>query len=903
MKKLVLLFMFLYASILQASINLNWSHKFFGPISHMNFTDVNGDGKKELVAGAQSGIFALNESGEIIWSNFTNTVDDMLLFQYDSDSYPEFAISNGLDVEVYDNNGSKLTEKNMKVSTGIDLPIASLGNKIASYYEGYTSYGIKLTDDWNAFYEVGNVPGHGLASIDSDGDGINDTLFGVADGNVTFSLDKDLNQIWKKEIELSDYDSLSYIWAGKLQNGNFVELISSDDGYLFALDKNGNHLWTQKLDALAGKIIHDKDGGFLIATNFNSSFYPVTQNYIYKINENNGSIEWSYSFDNNVTRAITQDNHKIAASFNGDIKILDENGTISQELNATKLINEINYLFVNSLKYNTLGLKSGLFVGTQDIDRIYDDNKTEKIFNGGTLVREIASGDVNGDGKDEIALRDEYRLYLYDSTGKILWTKAGYNFYDDLRNKNINFADVTGDGKDELIVKSPDLKFTVLDSKGDILWDKDIDPYLVYLYDFNADGAKDIFLAYSENNSENVKVFNGKDGTLLHDYGASEDGTYYMKVLDINGTKRLYYYSDYSMHWIDLNSTFTSKNDITMNYGAILSQYKDFNADGNQDMAMSLEHNSTSTSIYIYDLANNANLIKTINLENQYRIQQIKFFDYNNDGTDEVIVVCNEGVYLYDLSGVLLWKYEMVDQFGDNRALGDVKIVGDQLIVSGKEIYILSKDGQKLQEISTDSYMSEENYFMPTTISKTGENSLQLVFGAMGIYAYDGLNYDTTNLPKITYKANQWHLVATPVDKSISLNQFKDLKIAWKYQDNKWHMYSSSDTVKQKAQELNIEEFSAIVPTQGVWIKNYTDGSISVSGVQNTLPTSLPSSTWSLIGGVKTSVSELHSKYPNADLIYKYTQNGWIGKSYIPDNSLDTLDNIEANEGFWVHVK
>jgi hypothetical protein len=58
-----------------------------------------------------------------------------------------------------------------------------------------------------------------------------------------------------------------------------------------------------------------------------------------------------------------------------------------------------------------------------------------------------------------------------------------------------------------------------------------------------------------------------------------------------------------------------------------------------------------------------------------------------------------------------------------------------------------------------------------------------------------------------------------------------------------------------------------------------------------------------LIGGVKTSVSELHSKYPNADLIYKYTQNGWLGKSYIPDNSLDTLENIEANEGFWVYVK
>jgi hypothetical protein len=872
----------------------------------MKFADINGDGSKEIIASGESGIFAINDKGVLLWSNFVNTIHDMIAFQYDNDKFPEFAVSNGLDVDIYDNNGSYITGKNMKVFSSVNLPIASLGSKIASYHQSdvtgvYHAHGIELTDDYDAFYDASDIPGYGLASIDSNGDGIHDTLFGLSDRNVTFSLDKNLNQIWKKEIELSNDDYLSYIWAGKLKNGYFVELVSSNDGYLFELNKQGKKVWSQKLDSEAGKIVHDKDGGFLIATNFRSSFFPATQNTIYKVNENSGSVEWMYSFKNNLTRDITQDNHKIAAGFNGDIKILNENGTISQEINATSYINNTNYLFVNSLKYGTLGSKSGLFVGTQDIDRIYNGNKKEKIYTGGTLVYEVASGDVDGDGKDEIAVTDRYRLYLYYFAGKLLWSKMGYSFYSDSRNKDINFADVNGDGKDELIVKSADQKFTVLDSKGDVLWDKNIDPYLVYLYDFDGDGAKDIFVAYSKQNSEVVQVFSGKDGTLLHDYGISDTGIYYLKVLNINGGRRLYYYSDYSMHWIDLISTFASGNSVSMNSGTILSQYKDFNGDGNQDMAISLAHNSTSTSVYLYDLSKSGTaLIRTVNLENQYQIKQIKFFDYNGDGTYEVIAVCNEGVYLYNLNGALIWKFEMVDEFGDNRSLGDVKIVGNQLIVSGKEIYILDKNGHKLQEISADSYMSSEGYFLPTTLAKTGENSLQLVFGAMGIYSYGGFALNTSSMPNISYKAG-WNLVASPVNKSISLNQFKNLTTAWKYQNNKWYMYSNDDVAKQKAQTAGMEQFDAIAPKQGVWIKSTKDGKFTVDGVKNTF--AILKNGWNLTGGVKTTVGELHAKYPNADIILKYTSNGWKGKSYNPTISLNTLQSIEANEGFWIHVK
>ncbi len=894
MKKFLVVFL-VFVIYLFGGVKLEWSDKFFGPIVKMKLTDINGDGKNEVIAGCEEGIFAIKRDGTILWSHQEiHGANTIIPFQYDSDSKPELAVANWLDTYIFDNNGSLIKSNNMTSFNNSKLPLAVLGNKPVSFMDSEYTKGLVFTDSYVPFYSVANVPSLGLSSFDSDNDGIKDKLLEVnqTDALNCFEINGSLS--WSKEFNASKYGGLNVVWSGYKDDGNIIIAVGTLNGYILALDKDGDLLWDKRIDSdfnFRMKIKEDKTGGGFLVLTKKISYFDVVRSDLYKVSNSDGSILWHYSLATD-SKALASSNIKVGAGFGPKAIIFDENGTVLQEKNISTVSYD-PYFFVNSIAIGKFGNDKGIYMGSLDISRLNDDNTTTKIFSGGTLVQKLFALDMNGDGIDEVATQDEHRIYLYDSEGKNIWSKDNSVLF--------GHADLNGDGKEELLT-GYEGNLTILDYNGNVLWSKkayysNIYPRIV-LYDYDNDGLKDIIISSLDQSTQKhiLKVLSGKTGELLHQFG-SLDNCSYLNIID----DKLFYGVYGSVMWMDLNSTTNNAKytDVYVENGIITS--RDFTSDGLNDI-LSWGNNENGLNIKIHDmskvLSNENSVIYSLQLDIN-NTKSVKLFDYNKDGEYEALVVAKGVVALYGKNGNQIWKKDIKDKWGDPRPLSSVQIINNTIYVSGKEIYILDKEGTLLQTIKLPNYMSSSEYSLPFTFVNANLGK-ELVVGAMGLYGYSGINTDNANIPKITYKTG-WNLVATPVDKTISLTQIDGLKIAWEYQNGKWLVHTTNDQDYQKAEDANMTIFDSIIPRHGVWVKTTVNGSIAVEGNKNMMPAL--SKGWQLIGGVKITCDIIHQNNANVDIIWQYKDGQWYGKSYIEGITLDTLDEISPSSGFWVHVK
>jgi hypothetical protein len=297
-------------------------------------------------------------------------------------------------------------------------------------------------------------------------------------------------------------------------------------------------------------------------------------------------------------------------------------------------------------------------------------------FQANTWVWEVAIGDIDGDGRDDVAAY-EYQspnyLYAIGASGAELWrrrlavTGSGNEFADHIR-----IGDVTGDGRNEVIVGVAGYGGVfVFDSHGSLVVSHDISSEpesgsvtSIELADLNADGMDDIVVSYGYRCPPcGIEVIDGF-GNVLWDFptplrlGDAATG-------DINGDGRpdvvVGEWNDgHGVYAIDSSGDllwkFEHAGPASGNGGAPLA-LGDIDRDGRIDVVFGSFQDG-----HVYVLDGDGRVMWTFNA--RARVSRVAIGDVDGDGRNEIAattvvdyetVAGQVGVYALDSDGTLLW--------------------------------------------------------------------------------------------------------------------------------------------------------------------------------------------------------------------------------------------------------
>ncbi len=228
---------------------------------------------------------------------------------------------------------------------------------------------------------------------------------------------------------------------------------------VYAFDSNGNKLWYLEL----GKAVNyrapipvgdiDGDGideAVILTQDINSANPIDGKIWVIKVNGITGTILWSRDLGGDARSARLGDfdgngRNEIIVTSSSGVYIFDNSG---------------NQIYKFNIKSNLASPVTGDIDGTGVIGAALASNDDKKVYlirNGslkefssiGRVDSNLALGDLNGDGKMEIAAGDSYgNLYLWDNQGNVLEnTRVANDMFT-----SATIADLEGDGNKEIIL-------------------------------------------------------------------------------------------------------------------------------------------------------------------------------------------------------------------------------------------------------------------------------------------------------------------------------------------------------------------------------------------------------------------------------------------------------------------
>ncbi len=225
----------------------------------------------------------------------------------------------------------------------------------------------------------------------------------------------------------------------------------------------------------------------------------------------------------------------------------------------------------------------------------------------GTGPQSVAIGDLDGDGKPDLATAN------YSSTVSVLLGNgdgtfgAKTDFGTGPLPRSVAIGDLNGDGKPDLAVANYYNTASVLLGNGDGTFGAKTDfgtgpsPYSIAIGDLNADGKPDLAVANGgSSGGYSVSVLLGSgDGTfgVKTDYGAGGNPVS-VAIADLNADANLdlavaNYYNTVSVLLGNGDGTFGAKTDFGAGIGPRSVAIGDLNADGRPDLAVANEPSNT----------------------------------------------------------------------------------------------------------------------------------------------------------------------------------------------------------------------------------------------------------------------------------------------------------------------
>jgi len=272
-------------------------------------------------------------------------------------------------------------------------------------------------------------------------------------------------------------------------------------------------------------------------------------------------------------------------------------------------------------------------------------------------VSAINYADVNNDGKKELiwgagwtSTGSDY-LYIYDvAASNLLWRS------DDIEGPFYAIAtgDVDGDGKDEIVAVSYEsesgydsgvilildaqtnkLKWKSSGSFMDMIW---TGTYDVAISDVDNDGNNEIIVAADQTYTGKIWIIDGKNHTIKSSHLFSTENVGELHSLDVNdidndGQKELIVASNSTLYVINPND-WSIKWNVAINstYSTPVIRCADINGDGNKEIIV------CKGTIQIINSVDHSYWTST---ESNYT--NIDLFDFNNDGIPDIVASTTDG--------------------------------------------------------------------------------------------------------------------------------------------------------------------------------------------------------------------------------------------------------------------
>jgi hypothetical protein len=491
-----------------------------------------------------------------------------------------------------------------------------------------------------------------LEVVDFNNDKNYDILVGLSDGTIEIynGVTKELIKSVKPVNEAinsivyadADNDSQKDIIISCPQNTYVLD--ATTFAQKFVINKGANSVRVGKLD------------------DSNKNEIVLSSGTIYKLEGTTLSTIWTYNtsgeglveisdIDNDSKQEVVfAQGWQIINVYDVDTKTTKYSISTDQDINSLSLI-DVNNDGVDEIVYGDGQWGSVFCYNSVTHTKIWE------VANPEHGVSAINFADVNNDGKKELiwgagwtSTGSDY-LYVYDvAASKLLWRS------DDIEGPFYAIAtgDVDGDGKDEIVAVSYEsesgydsgvilildaqtnkLKWKSSGSFMDMIW---TGTYDVAISDVDNDGNNEIIVAADETYTGKIWIIDGKNHTIKSSHLFSTENIGELHALQVNdidndGQKELIVASNSTLYVIN-PTNWSIKWNVAINstYSTPVIRCADINGDGNKEIIV------CKGTIQIVNSVDHSYWTST---ESNYT--NIDLFDFNNDGIPDIVASTSDG--------------------------------------------------------------------------------------------------------------------------------------------------------------------------------------------------------------------------------------------------------------------
>ncbi|MFH1056080.1 MAG: FG-GAP-like repeat-containing protein [Candidatus Altiarchaeota archaeon] len=346
----------------------------------------------------------------------------------------------------------------------------------------------------------------GLDVGDVNNDGRKEVAVAGSQDGLAYLFDYMGNLLWKRDMA-----SIIYSVAVGDVNGDGVGEVIAGHTDMYVFDGYGNRLMRYNTQnpvhtIRTGDVNGDNVSDILLSAYDKSSCDK--DSIIYAIDLNSKNELWKYMPDKSL--AVLVGSYSVpyvieAADLNGD--------------NKSEVLAGFIY------RSRSSGACKGMSNHPTAVTAVDGSGELIWYFETSGEVTSISTGDVDGDGKPDIAVGSYSTVYVLDAQGKLLWENSNVVTTGV---EDVMIADVNGDGKGEVIVASNGVY--VLDSTGKVLWSASTGSrtYAVASGDLDNDGLPEVIAG-----SGAIYVYS-QDGIQLWQ-GPSHVSYEFIRVADLDG--------------------------------------------------------------------------------------------------------------------------------------------------------------------------------------------------------------------------------------------------------------------------------------------------------------------------------------------------------------------------------